>query len=140
MIDSPAAAGLAADVVLLVHAAFIAFVVIGQIYVLAGWMFRWRSARNRWFRRIHLGAIAIVVVQAWIGMTCPLTTLESSLRVEAGSGAYEQSFVAHWLSRLIYYDLPLSAFVIAYSVFAALVLLSYWRFPPRTPHIARERQ
>ncbi|HEX9582982.1 MAG TPA: DUF2784 domain-containing protein [Gammaproteobacteria bacterium] len=130
MFDSPATAEIAADAVLVVHAAFIAFVVFGQVYVLLGWGLGWRSARNRWFRRLHLAAIGIVVIQAWIGMTCPLTSLESAVRAEAGARAYPQGFIAHWLSRLIYYDLPTWIFVLVYSLFGALVLLSYWRFPP----------
>ena len=88
MIDSPAAAGFAADVVLVVHALFVAFVVFGQAYVLAGWTMGWNSARNAWFRRLHLAAIAVVVFQAWIGLACPLTTLESGLRQDAGVAAY----------------------------------------------------
>jgi hypothetical protein len=63
-------------------------------------------------------------------MTCPLTSLESAVRAEAGARAYPQGFIAHWLSRLIYYDLPTWIFVLVYSLFGALVLLSYWRFPP----------
>jgi len=131
MFDSPAAASIAADVILVVHAAFIAFVVFGQIYVLLGWRMRWCSARNRLFRRLHLAAIGVVVIQAWIGFRCPLTSLEAGLRTGAGEGSYEQSFVAHWLSRLIYYDLPPWVFVLVYSLFGALVLLCYRRFPPR---------
>lgn len=130
MFDFPAAAGMAADAVLVTHAAFIAFVVFGQVYVLLGWGLDWRSARNRWFRRLHLAAIGIVVIQSWIGMACPLTSLESGLRAETGAGHYDQGFIAHWLSRLIYYDLPAWVFVLVYSLFGALVLTSYWRFPP----------
>ncbi len=134
MIDSPAAAGFAADVVLVVHALFVAFVVFGQAYVLAGWMMGWNSAGNAWFRRLHLAAIAVVVFQAWIGLACPLTTLESGLRQDAGAAAYGQSFVAHWLSRLIYYDFPAWVFVAAYTLFGVLALICYWRFPPRHAH------
>lgn len=130
MFDAPSAAALAADAVLFIHAAFIAFVVFGQVYVVVGWALDWRSARNRWFRRLHLAAIGIVVIQAWIGVACPLTILESGFRAEAGQGGYASGFLAHWLSRLIYHDWPPWVFLLIYSVFGALVLLSYWLFPP----------
>ena len=138
MFDSPSAADMAANAVLLVHAVFIAFVVLGQVYVLFGWALGWRSARNRWFRRLHLAGIGIVVFQAWIGVTCPLTNLESAFRAEAGASGYESSFFAYWLSRLIYYDLPPWIFVLIYSTFGTLVLFSYWRFPPVQKSEARD--
>ena len=75
----------AADLTLLAHAAFIVFVVAGQGLILAGWMLGWRWPRNRTFRLIHVGAIALVVLESWFGVMCPLTWLEFRLRAAAGA-------------------------------------------------------
>ncbi|MDX1513217.1 MAG: DUF2784 domain-containing protein [Gammaproteobacteria bacterium] len=130
---SPAAARGIADAVLVIHSLFIAFVVFGQVYVLAGWALGWRAARNIWFRRLHLGAIGLVVVEAWAGVVCPLTSLEAHLRNQAGQTDYGQSFIGYWLARLIYYDFPAWVFLVAYTGFGILVLITYWRYPPVAP-------
>jgi hypothetical protein len=128
---------LLADVVLGLHAAFVGFVVFGQVFVLCGWALGWPSARNRTFRLLHLAAIGIVVLQAWLGLRCPLTVLEASLRESAGALAQGQSFIGHWLSRLIYYDLPTWVFTSAYSLFGLLVVLSFVGCPPRRRNASR---
>jgi len=122
---------LLADAVLFLHFGVVLFVVGGLVVVVAGNWLRWRWVNQLWFRLAHLAAIAVVVFQAWLGQFCPLTTWESWLRVHAGSTAYEQSFIEHWLQKLIYYEAPFWAFTVAYTVFAVLVLLAWWRFPPR---------
>ncbi|MGE4049425.1 MAG: DUF2784 domain-containing protein [Piscinibacter sp.] len=122
---------LLADAVLIVHFGVVLYVVGGLVVVLAGNWLGWGWVNQLWFRVAHLAAIAVVVLQAWLGQYCPLTTLESWLRVQAGSGAYETSFIEHWLQRLIYFQAPFWVFTVAYTVFGALVLLAWWRFPPR---------
>ena len=122
---------LLADAVLVVHFGVVLFVVGGLVLVLVGNWLRWRWVNHLWFRLVHLAAIAVVVLQAWLRQYCPLTTLESWLRVQAGSGAYQTSFIEHWLQRLIYFQAPFWVFTVAYTVFAVLVLLAWWRFPPR---------
>jgi hypothetical protein len=122
---------LLADALLIIHFGVVLFVVGGLVVVVAGNRLQWRWVNHRWFRLAHLAAIAFVVVQAWAGQACPLTTLESWLRVRAGRSAYDESFVEHWLQRLIYCDAPFWVFTAAYTAFAVLVLLAWWRFPPR---------
>jgi hypothetical protein len=51
--------------------------------------------------------------------------------VQAGAQAYQQSFIEHWVQRIIYYDIPLWVFTLVYTAFAALVVLAWWRYPPR---------
>ena len=78
-----------ADVVLATHFGFVLFVIGGLAAVVAGNRYGWRFVNGWWFRLAHLAAIGIVVAQAWLGVACPLTTLESWLRVQAGGAAYE---------------------------------------------------
>lgn len=121
-----------ADLVLIVHAGFVAFVVGGLLVVWLGNAFGWRWVNARPFRLAHLAAIAFVVAEAWLGLVCPLTTLERRLRAGAGMptlGA-DETFVGHWLSRLLYWDAPDWIFTGVYTLFGLLVLASWWRFPP----------
>src|SRR5262245_46275079 len=111
---------LLADAVLLLHFSIVVFVVGGLLLVIAGNLMRWPWVNNAWFRLAHAAAIAVVVVQAWLGKVCPLTTLESWLRVKGGLTGYRQSFVEHWVQRLLYYEAPLWVFAMAYTVFGLL--------------------
>lgn len=121
---------LLADAVLAIHLALVAFVVGGLVLILVGNLRGWRWVNGWWFRFAHFAAIGIVTVQAWLGATCPLTTLEMWLREQAGLGTYRESFIAHWLQWLIYYEAPLWVFTWVYTLFGLLVATMWWRFPP----------
>lgn len=122
---------IAADAVLVLHALFVAFVVAGLALVLIGGARSWSWVRNPWFRTAHLAAIGVVVLQAWLGRICPLTTLESALRARAGEATYAGAFVAHWIEAALYYQAPQWVFAVAYTVFAAVVAAAWYRLPPR---------
>ena len=93
----------------------------------AGSLLGWRWVRNRAFRYTHLAAIVFVAAEALVGMACPLTVWEYVLRRAAPDGP---SFVAHWVSRLLYYDLPGWVFTTGYVVFASAVAVTLWLIPP----------
>ena len=120
-----------ADVVLITHVLFVAFVVCGLLLTLLGGHRNWIWVRNPWFRIAHLAAIGVVVVQTWAGIICPLTTLEMWLRRHSGDSYYQGSFVQHWLHQLLYYDAPMWAFATAYTLFAVLVVVVWVCYPPR---------
>ncbi len=121
---------LLANVVLTLHLALVAFVIAGLVLIIVGNLRHWRWVNNLWFRIAHLGTIVIVVAEAWLGFTCPLTTLEMWLRLHAGARTYGGGFVEHWLSRILFYEAPPWAFIVAYSLFGLLVLATWLRFPP----------
>ena len=81
-----------ADTVLVVHLAFIVFIMLGGVLAL-----RWR-----WIPWIHLPSVVYGALIEFIGWTCPLTPLEWYLRRQAGQVGYEESFVGHYLVPLIY--------------------------------------
>jgi hypothetical protein len=120
-----------ADLVLITHVSFVVFVVIGLLLILCGGFCGWRWIRNPWFRTSHLAAIGVVVVQAWLGVICPLTTLEMALRERAGDATYGGGFIAHWLQALLYYEAPPWVFVAGYTLFGLAVIGSWWKFRPR---------
>ncbi len=122
---------LLADIVLLLHASFVLFVVAGQLVIMIGGGLHWRWIRGPWFRYTHLVAIGYVVAEAWCGITCPLTVLEDALRTRAGGVGYETGFIADWLHRLLFYSAPEWIFTLAYTLFFTLVVASWWLWPPR---------
>lgn len=119
-----------ADLILVTHALFVAFVVSGLVVIVPGWIWHWRWIRNRWFRFIHLLAIGIVIAESWLGMVCPLTEWENQSRAAAGGSAYAGSFVQHWLHEILFYDFAPWVFTAAYTVFGILVLIAWLLVPP----------
>lgn len=120
-----------ANLVLLLHLAVVLFVLGGLVLVVAGNVAGWSWVNRIHFRLLHLAAIATVVAQSWLGVTCPLTALESWLRARAGAAGYAAGFIEHWVHQLLFYDAPSWVFTLAYSLFGLLVLASWWFYPPR---------
>jgi hypothetical protein len=120
-----------ADIVLSVHVALVLFVVGGLVIIVVGNLLAWRWVNSWSFRLAHLGAIAVVVAEAWFGIECPLTTLEIWLRGKAHATTYEGGFIEYWLQRLLYYEAPPWVFTLAYTLFGLAVAAAWWRFPPR---------
>jgi hypothetical protein len=77
----------AADLVVIVHIAFIAFAVLGGYAT-------WRWPRLVW---VHVPAVAVIGLLFAFGADCPLTDLEKYLRRQAGEAVYREGFVAHYL-------------------------------------------
>ena len=84
--------GLFADVVLLAHAAFVAFVVLGGLLVLRWPRFAW----------VHLPVVAWGAGIEFVGGVCPLTPLENHLRALAHEQGYGGGFVEHYVFGLLY--------------------------------------
>lgn len=82
----------AADVVLVVHLAFVVFVVVGG---LLAW--RWP-----YVALVHVPVVVYAVVIELVGFRCPLTPLEKALRRKAGDVGYEGGFVEHYIVPVLY--------------------------------------
>jgi len=119
-----------ADVVLLLHLGVVLFVIGGLVLTLIGAVRGWRWVRNPWFRITHLASIGFIVLETWFGVPCPLTTLESWLRVRSGGAAYERGFIEHWIGGLLFYQAPPWVFAVAYTLFAAAVIATWRYYPP----------
>ncbi len=119
-----------ANLVLILHFTVVLFVVGGLVLVVVGNAKSWSWVNHISFRLVHLAAIATVAAQSWFGITCPLTTLESWLRVRAGITGYQAGFIEHWLHQLLFYEAPGWVFTLAYSLFGLLVAASWWAYPP----------
>ena len=81
-----------ADMVVLLHAAFVFFVLFGGLAVL-----RWQ--RIAWY---HLPAAMWGVIIELGGWTCPLTYLENHLRRMGGGSGYGVTFIERYLEPLLY--------------------------------------
>ena len=112
---------LLADAVVLIHAAFVLFVLLGGLLVL-----RW--PRLAW---VHLPIVAWGAGIEFLGGICPLTPLENHWRRLAGEGGYPGGFVEHYVIALLYpagltrgVQLALGGLVLAVNV---AVYLAVWR-------------
>lgn len=85
---------LLADLVLLLHLAFVLFVVLGGLFVL-----RW--PRLAW---LHVPVALYGATIEFLGFICPLTPLENRYRRLGGESGYEGGFVGHYVTSLIYPD------------------------------------
>lgn len=83
---------LLADLVLILHAIFILFVVFGGLLVL------WRR-HLIWLHMPAAGWGILIELRGWV---CPLTYLENDLRIAAGGRGYAGGFVDNYLVPLVY--------------------------------------
>jgi hypothetical protein len=81
-----------ADLVVVAHAAFVVFVLLGGLLVL-----KWP-----WVMTLHVPAAAWGAIVECAGWLCPLTPLENWLRELAGDQAYEGDYVIRYLLPMLY--------------------------------------
>jgi hypothetical protein len=107
-----------ADGVLILHLAFLLFVVLGGLLVL-------RRPGVAW---IHLPLAAWGVLVEYAGIVCPLTPLENYLRQRGGEGGYAGGFIDHYITAVLYPPgLTRSMQIVLGSAALALNLAVYWR-------------
>ncbi|PTN11321.1 DUF2784 domain-containing protein [Nitrosomonas aestuarii] len=117
-----------ADVVLIMHFFYVLFVVGSLPLIWIGAYFKHSFVRNPLFRYLHLAAILFVVIESLLGVVCPLTALENSLRqVET-----ESSFIQHWVHQILFYSFPEYVFTTIYIAFASLVAATFKWIPPQS--------
>jgi hypothetical protein len=102
-----------ADIVVGVHLLIVLFILLGVPLVYLGAALHWTWVRSRPWRMLHLAAILFVAAESLLGITCPLTVWEDTLR-----GA------------VMFYDAPTWIFTLAYVGFATLVLVTWVVVPP----------
>lgn len=119
-----------ADLVLVLHLAVAVFVVGYPLLFVGGVAARHPRLAGAGVRSVHGAIVGLVVVQAWRGKVCPLTTLEGWLRLQGSGTAYDGGFIEFWLGRILFHAAPAWVFIAGYSVFGVLVALMWWRRPP----------
>ena len=121
---------IAADLTVTLHLGYALFILLGQAAVMIGAVRGWKWVRNTRFRLIHLAAILIVVGESWLGITCPLTTLEKFLRSRSGSASYEGDFIANFVHDVLFLECKPWVFTAMYSLFGLAVLITLAVCPP----------
>ena len=131
---------LAADAILLVHFAFVAFVVLGFLLIWIGYILKSGFIKNAKFRLCHILAMGIVLVESLIGMICPLTEWENILRIKGGEGKeYTSSFIKEWIHRIMFYEFREQTFLVIYILFFALLFFTFWFIPPKLKTKRKQR-
>ena len=116
-----------ADTVLFVHFCVVVFITFGFFLIPIGYRFRWGWVAKRRLRMFHFGMMIFVTLETLLGITCPLTAIENSLR---GINQYT-SFVAYWLKQIIFWDFPIQHFLILYCAFLGWTFLMWKLYPPK---------
>jgi hypothetical protein len=121
-----------ANLVLILHVTWVAAVVLGFLAILYG-LVRLRAwAVNPWLRAIHLGMIAYVVLESWLGVPCPLTVWERDLRLLGGQSVVAGSdFIGFWLRRVLFVRLEPALLHSLYAAFGLAVFVTFVLAPPR---------
>lgn len=122
---------LLADIILMAHGAVALFITVSLPVIWIGHFLGWRFVRNPWFRFSHLGLMGFVLLEALVGVLCPLTMVETTLRRLAGQAdpGYTQGFIVHWVDRLLFHDLEPWIFTAAYAAFFAAVVATLCLVP-----------
>jgi len=81
-----------ADATVVLHLAFVVFILLGGLLVL-------RRPKVAW---VHLPAVAWGAWVEFAGSVCPLTPLENWLREQGGRSAYSSGFIEHYLVPILY--------------------------------------
>jgi hypothetical protein len=106
-----------ADGIMLLHFAYIVFVIGGAFLVLQrrGWMW------------LHLPAVLWGVWVEFFARTCPLTPLENALRARAGQAGFSGGFIDHYITRLVYPEGLTTRGQVALGALIVVVnVLLYW--------------
>lgn len=122
---------LLADLVVLVHFAFVAFVVAGGLLV-------WRWPRLAW---VHVPCALWGAAVEFGGWICPLTPLENDLRQRAGSSGYEGDFVARYVLPVLYPEGLTREWQFLFGGVVVVVNAAvYWRLWRRRSRVVTERR
>ena len=127
---SPELLRAAASAVLYLHFAVVVFNVFWIVAIPLGAWRGWKFIRSFGWRVAHLVVLAVVALQVVVGALCFLTVWQGALLRAAGASAGEMSPLDAIVTRLIFWPLPLWAFVVIYVAAFAYALAMWWLVPP----------
>ena len=127
---SPELLRAAASAVLYLHFAVVMFNVFWIVAIPLGAWRGWNFIRSFWWRGAHVIVLAVVAFQAVVGALCFLTLWQNFLLRAPGSPADDPSLIETIVTRLIFWPLPLWAFVVIYVAAFGYTLAMWWLVPP----------
>lgn len=121
---------LRAKFILLIHVAWVGFIVAMVPCILIGPALGWHWVQVAWLRIFHLLMMALVVAEVVFDFPCPLTAMERRLRFQAGEAGYSnEGFILHWVTR-IFGRAPPERFFNAFYILFFLFLVGLLRWVP----------
>ena len=130
---------LLADLVVVIHLGYVAYVVGGLVLILIGMRRRWNWISNPWFRLTHLVAILFVVLEVILNLNCPLTTWERWLRNLAHQPVDGSAFLDRVMYYIFFGSAPAWVTSGLYFVFAGAIALVFFCAPPRWSKAVRQK-
>lgn len=124
---------LLADLLVVIHCGYASFIVVGLVLILLGAWRKWAWVRNFWFRLLHLLMIAVVVEESLLGVVCPLTDWERTLRKKAGETVAEGTFIGRIVHHFLFVDFSPATMTVFYCLFGLLIVATLFLVPPKWP-------
>ena len=90
-----------ADGVLIVHLAFILWVISGALF----------TRKRPWLAWAHVATIVYGIIVETTALVCPLTLAENWCETRAGAGPYQEPFLLHYLDATVYPHVPVALLV-----------------------------
>ena len=115
-----------ADTILILHFLVIIFIISLYFLIPYGYSKNWKFVKNYKIRLAHLMLIFFITLETFLGIICPLTTLENDLRGQL----YSETFISFWISKVIYWDLPTTFFIVVYTIFLIFAIILWLKFLP----------
>ena len=119
-----------ADTILILHFLVIIFIISLYFLIPYGYSKNWKFVKNYKIRLAHLMLIFFITLETFLGIICPLTTLENYLRGQS----YSETFISFWISKVIYWDLPTTFFIVVYTIFLIFAIILWLKFLPKKNH------
>ena len=116
-----------ADTILILHFLVIIFIISLYFLIPYGYSKNWKFVKNYKIRLAHLMLIFFITLETFLGIICPLTTLENYLRGQS----YSETFISFWISKVIYWDLPTTFFIVVYTIFLIFAIILWLKFLPK---------
>ncbi len=116
-----------ADTILILHFLVIIFIISLYFLIPYGYSKNWKFVKNYKIRLAHLMLIFFITLETFLGIICPLTTLENDLRGQL----YSETFISFWISKVIYWDLPTTFFIVVYTIFLIFAIILWLKFLPK---------
>ena len=111
-----------ADTILILH--FLVIIFYYSLLFNTIWIFKnWKFVKNYKIRLAHLMLIFFITLETFLGIICPLTTLENYLRGQS----YSETFISFWISKVIYWDFPTTFFIVVYAIFLIFAIILWFK-------------
>lgn len=122
-----------AQIVVMFHFLYALTIIGGLVLVYLGYFLKWHFVHNFSFRIIHLLMILIVAFESIFNIECPLTYIEYKLLNLAYIHHTNTPFIAGFINKILFWNLPNVFFNIFYVLLALVIAISFIIVPVKFP-------